>query len=82
MSKATEITLKSIGNSQGFIIPKKVLRQVAKENEINFTVEVFENKLLITPSIPPRHGWEEAFKKAGSDELIIPDILDDDGIEL
>lgn len=82
MSKTTEITLKAIGNSQGFIIPQKILRLVAKDDAVNFIVEVKENKLIITPSKQPRHGWEEAFKKAGPDDLLIPDILDDDSIEL
>lgn len=76
------ITLKAIGNSQGFIIPKKILREVASEEAINFIIEVHENKLIITPALEPRYGWEKAFSKAGADELLLPDMLDDDDLEL
>ncbi len=83
MSKASgEITLKPIGNSQGFIIPKKLLRLVANDDTSNFIIEVEDGKLIIKPAIQPRQGWEAAFKKEGPDELLFPDILDDDSIEL
>lgn len=76
MSQRIKISLTKIGNSQGFIIPKKILSEIAPETCNNFMLEVKNNKLVITAESNPREGWEEAFKNAGPDELLIPDPND------
>ena len=43
-----------------------------------------QKHLELKPVIPPRQGWDEAFKrmhKLGDDRLLIDDVLDDDLFE-
>jgi antitoxin MazE len=73
-------TIRNIGNSKGVIIPQNILKQCFIEDDI--TIEVKDNKIIISPAHEQkRTGWAEAFKemaKNGDDELIIPDVLEDD----
>lgn len=53
-----------IGNSKGIIIPAHLLKQCGLEGEIDLRVE--DDSLIISKSESPRHGWDEAFRKAGA----------------
>ena len=73
-----KIKLTKIGNSQGIIIPKTIIDQLAIENRINLEIE--DGRLIITPvSDNPREGWEQAIESVGGiedDELLMGDYLE------
>lgn len=56
------ITIRKIGNSQGFVIPKPVLAQVGLERAAELTVEGGA-LVLRKPAKPVRTGWAEAAVK-------------------
>lgn len=66
-----------IGNSQGVILPKPLLRQVGlTEGEVELTVER-DAIVLRKPKRNVREGWAEDSKKlaaAGDDTLVWPDF--------
>ena len=70
-------SLVRIGNSQGVRIPKAVIDQCGFAGEIEMRVE--GQSLVLSPSRPPRQGWDEAFAAmhaAGADAPLLPDDLD------
>ena len=61
-----------IGNSRGVRIPKPRIEQCGLEGTVELSVE--NERLVISPGRRLRHGWIEAFEKAGSagsDELLL-----------
>lgn len=48
-----------IGNSQGIRIPKTVIEQCGFD--VFVELKVIDNKLIISPPLKPRDGWNEAF---------------------
>jgi antitoxin MazE len=69
-----------IGNSRGIRIPKAILLQCEISGEVDLAVK---GRQIIVSPVPeqPRQGWREAAARmaaAGDDELLIPDIFDDD----
>lgn len=58
--------VRKIGNSFGIIIGRKILDQVAVDNEVSLTVE--DSKIIIeaVKSNNPREHWEEMLLKANS----------------
>jgi antitoxin MazE len=75
--------IRNIGNSKGVIIPQNILKECHIENEVN--IEIHNNNIVISPVVDiKRKGWADAFKamaKNGDDELVIPDVFDDEGLE-
>jgi len=73
-------TIRNIGNSKGIILPQNILKECLIEYEVN--IEVKDNTIVISPADDQkRKGWAEAFQemaKNGDDELIIPDIFEDE----
>lgn len=73
-------TIRNIGNSKGIILPQNILKECAIEYEVN--IEVKDNTIVISPlEAQKRKGWAEAFQemaKNGDDELIIPDVFEDE----
>lgn len=73
-------TIRNIGNSKGVILPQNLLKECLIEYEVN--IEVKDNTIVISPADDQkRKGWAEAFQemaKNGDDELIIPDIFEDE----
>jgi len=69
-----------IGNSKGIIVPEDFLKQCAIEKEIN--IEVGRDSIIITAAdTEKRKGWAELFKtmaENGDDELLIPDVFEDE----
>ena len=69
-----------IGNSRGIRIPKAILLQCEISGEVNLTVK--GRQIIVSPvPEPPRQGWREAAARmaaTGDDELLIPDVFDDD----
>ncbi len=69
-----------IGNSRGIRIPKAILEQCEMSDEIELEVE--GQQIILRPAERrPREGWREAAARmvaAGDDELLIPDMFEDD----
>jgi antitoxin MazE len=69
------VELVRIGNSRGIRIPKPIIEQCGFGNTVELRVE--NDRLVIAPDRPPRQGWKEAFRAAGSaanDELLFDTI--------
>ncbi|MCU1327286.1 MAG: peptidase [Bryobacterales bacterium] len=61
-----------IGNSRGIRIPKLLLEQCGLTDVVELKVE--GDTLRLSKGQTVRHGWEDAFRKAGdatSDELLL-----------
>jgi antitoxin MazE len=75
-----KLKLVPIGNSRGIRIPKAVLQQCEMADEVELAVE--GRRIILSPlSKQPREGWREAAERmaaAGDDELLIPDVFEDD----
>lgn len=58
-----EIKLKKWGNSQGIILPKKVLREAGLDPDTlqKFNVEVKDDQLILTP-VKPDQTLKDLFK--------------------
>ena len=72
-----------IGNSRGIRIPKAILEQCEMSDEVELAVE--GRQIILSPAgQQPRKGWRQAARRmaaASDDELLIPDVFQDD-IEL
>jgi antitoxin MazE len=61
-----------IGNSRGVRIPKPFIEQCKLGKAVELRIE--NDCIVISPERRPRHGWDEAFRAAGSstnDELLL-----------
>ena len=64
-----------IGNSQGILIPKKLLEESGLGTEVE--LEIVNEKIVIRSVGRPRAGWAEKFKlmsENGSDKVIDEDL--------
>ena len=52
-----------IGNSRGIRIPKPLIEQCGFREAVKLRVE--NDRLIISPELQPREGWEERFRAAG-----------------
>ena len=67
-----KLSLVPIGNSRGIRIPKTLIEQCGFGNTVEVRIE--QDRLVIQPDRPVRHGWEAAFRAAGrpdKDELLL-----------
>jgi len=79
-----KIAIRRMGNSQGVLIPKPVLRQVGLEKEAELKVEK-DCIILRKPRGAARSGWAEASRKiagAADDALVWPEFGNADDAEL
>ena len=78
------VTVRKIGNSQGFVIPKPLLAQVGLEGEAEMTIE--DGALVLRkPAKPVRAGWAEAARKiakTGDDALVMGEFGNEADAEL
>lgn len=77
-----EISIINIGNSKGLLLSKTILKKYNLKDKVDITLE--KEQIIIKPIKEPRQGWEESFKKMaenGDDELLIPDVFDDEEFE-
>jgi len=67
------VTIRRIGNSQGFVVPKPLLAQAGLEGEAEMTIE--GNALVLRkPEKMVRTGWADAARKiaeCSDDELVM-----------
>ena len=70
--------IRPIGNSQGILIPKSVLDQLALTRDDVVDIEVRGSTLVLRKPVPDqRAGWAEAaaqLTKDGDDESLWPDF--------
>ncbi len=75
------ITIRQIGNSQGFVIPKPVLAQVGLAGESGAEMTIEGDALVLRrPARPVRAGWAEAARKiadASNDALVMGEFTND-----
>lgn len=73
------VSIRSIGNSRGIVIPKPMLAQLGLLDEADLTVE--DDALVIRkPALPARTGWAEAAKAvalAKDDEPLLGDFANE-----
>ena len=77
-----KIPIVQIGNSKGIRIPKAILTQYQIDDMVELILE--NGYILIKPTRQPRQGWNTAFKSMhenGDDELLIPDVFEDETFE-
>ena len=82
--KAIHVTIRQIGNSQGFVIPKPVLAQLGFEGTAEMTIE--GNALVLRKPRPQvRTGWAEAAQLVashGDDALVLGEFGNEGDTEL
>jgi antitoxin MazE len=75
-----QVTIRRMGNSQGVLIPKPLLKQVGLEGQAEMMIE--GDALVLRPAKPQvRSGWAEASRRiAASDEdtLALPGFSNKD----
>jgi antitoxin MazE len=82
--KAVHVTIRQIGNSQGFVIPKPLLAQLGFEGEAEMTIEG-DALVLRKPSPLVRVGWAEAAQQLAQQEddaLVMGEFGNGDDAEL
>ena len=69
------VTIRQIGNSQGFVVPKPLLAQVGLDSESGAEMTIEGGALVLRkPANAARVGWAEAAKKlhaTGDDALVM-----------
>jgi len=73
-----------MGNSQGVLIPKPLLKQIGLEDQAEMRVEG-DALVLRRPEAAARAGWAEASRElaaAGDDALVLPNIANEADAEL
>jgi len=84
MEDAMLTTIRRLGNSQGVLIPKPLLRQVGLVDQAEMVVEG-DALVLRRPKAAPRTGWAEeckALAAAGDDALVLPEFANEGDAEL
>jgi antitoxin MazE len=77
-------TIRRLGNSQGILIPKPLLRQVGLVDQAEMSVEG-DALVLRSPKTAARAGWAEASQKlaaSGDDALRMPEFANEEDAEL
>jgi antitoxin MazE len=77
-------TIRRLGNSQGILIPKPLLRQVGLVDQAEMLVEG-DSLVLRRPKAEPRKGWAAAAERVaavGDDGLVLPAFANDNDSEL
>jgi len=73
--KATHITIRQIGNSQGVVIPKPLLTQLGLSSEVGAEMTIEAGALVLRrASSAVRKGWADAARKIaeeGDDKLLM-----------
>lgn len=81
--QAITVTLRSIGNSKGVVLPKPVLAQAGLEGAANVSMTI-ENGAIVLRG-PTRAGWAAAARalaEQGADDLVMGEFGNQDDAEL
>lgn len=71
------LLLRPIGNSQGLVLPQRLLKQVGVKGGAAFIAEVIDGKIVLERKRAVREGWAAAAAAAaavGGDELELGDF--------
>jgi antitoxin MazE len=82
--KRTQIVVRRIGNSQGIVIPKRLLAQVGLEDHADLTIER-DALVLRRPAKAARAGWVTAAQKiavGNNDSLVMGEFANKDDTAL
>lgn len=77
-----ELSIIKIGNSKGIRLSKSIIKQLGIKDRVELIVK--NDQLIIKPISKVRDGWEDQFEqmaKLNDDQLLVPDIFDDETIE-
>jgi antitoxin MazE len=84
--QAIPVTIRSIGNSKGVVLPKPLLAQVGLEDAAGAEMTVENGAIVLRRASPPaREGWAEAAQKItaqGDDHLVMGEFGNDADAEL
>ena len=78
-----KIPIVPIGNSKGIRLSKTLIEKYDFKDSVELILN--EEYLIIKAIVEPRLNWENAFKEMheiGDDKLIIPDVFEDEDLEL
>lgn len=83
--QAIPVTIRSIGNSKGVVLPKPLLAQVGLEDAVGAQLTVENGAIVLRKVSPPaREGWAQAAQKIaahGNDHLVMGEFGNDDDAE-
>src|SRR6185436_5144099 len=83
--RTVHVSIRQIGNSQGFVIPKPVLAQLGLDSKTGAEMTIEDDALVLRrPSSPARTGWAEAASRiaeAGDDALVLGEFGNADDSE-
>ncbi len=77
-----DVAVIPIGNSKGIRLSKTVLEKYNITDKVELILE--KGYIILKPKSEPRKGWEKAFQKMhenGEDQLLIPDVFEDENLE-
>ena len=79
-----KITIRTVGNSRGIIIPRNILAHIGLENHAEMSVE--DGAIVLRkPIAPPRSGWSESARliaTEGDDALVLDEFSNQDDRDL
>jgi antitoxin MazE len=80
------VTIRSIGNSKGVLLPKPVLAQAGLEDASDAEMTVENGAIVLRkPTVPARTGWAEAAQviaAKGGDRLVMGEFGNEGDAEL
>ena len=77
-----EVSIVKIGNSRGIRFSKTIIERYNFRDTVDLILD--KGQIIIKPLPKPRNGWDKAFMEMhanGDDNLIIPDIFEDENPE-
>lgn len=80
-----EARIIKIGTSVGMIIPRYIVVEGGFTQGTVVNIEFKDEELIVKKKNRVRQGWEAAFaqySKEGEDELLLPDFIDSEAIDL
>lgn len=80
-----ETRITKVGTSVGVIIPRYIAAEGGFFKGSPINIEYKDNKITISKLNKPRVGWAEAFEsyaKEGEDEILLPDHIDSEALDL
>jgi len=84
--KSLQVGIRQIGNSQGIVIPKPILKQLGLDEKEGAEMTIEGTALVLRkPASKVRTGWADAAKKiatAGDDSLVMGEFANADDSEL
>lgn len=82
--KTLRVSIRQIGNSYGFVVPKPILTQMDFEGDVQMSIEG-DALVLRKPPAPVRAGWADAARKISQKEedvLVMGEFTNDNDAHL